>query len=154
MSNQTFMSNWTQITADDLKAAGHGMIVDKARTTASGGVDPVDSAIADAVSRVRRSVAAGNALDVDPAKIPASLRGITIRIAVFALMERIRLPLSDDQKKSREFDNSDLLRVADRKTPVEEPDVPAGNAEMQSSGGAQGINVPHRQTGRHKCSGL
>ena len=116
------MANWTSITADDLKAAGHGQIMDRAKTVAVGTVDPVVEEIANAVARVRRAVAAGNPVDADVTKVPGSLKALTVRMAIFALMERIRLSLSDDQKKSREFDNSDLLRIADRKGLVEAPD--------------------------------
>ena len=128
------MSNWTSITADDLKAAGHGLIVDRAQTTATGTVDPVAEEIANAVARVRRAVAAGNPVDADPTKVPMSLKALTARMAIFALMERIRVPLSDDQKKSREFDNSDLLRIADRKGLVEAPDNLGESAVPQRFG--------------------
>jgi len=118
------MSNWTIITADHLKAAGYGTIVDAAASKSIGSVDPVAEAIAGAVARVRRAVAAGNSLDTDPAKVPGSLRAVTIRIALYALMERIGLALDDDQKDTRRNDNSDLNRVHDSKQRVEIPDNP------------------------------
>jgi hypothetical protein len=127
------MSNWTIITADDLKAAGFGLIVDKAQTTAVGSVDPVAYVIADAVARVRRSLGR-RVLDLDPTKVPNSLKGLTVRLAIYALMQRIRLTLTEDQRKSRDYDNSDLLRLADdTKITVETPDNPAGSAEMQQT---------------------
>jgi len=127
------MSNWTTITADDLKATGLGFVVDKARSTAIGGVDPVAYAIATAVSRIRRCVAGGgNALDSNPDKIPNSLLSVAANIAMWDLMQRIRLPLSEDQRKQRDLDEADLKRVADPKvsTPLETPDDSAGTAEM------------------------
>jgi len=114
--------NWTTITADDLKASGLGFIVDKARTASTGGVDPVTEEIANAIARIRRAVASGNPLDSDATKVPASLKGVAVRVAIFALMERIRMPLSEDQRETRKSDNSDLLRIADRKVLVEAPD--------------------------------
>ncbi len=116
------MANWTTIIADDLKASGLGFVVDKAQTSSTGGVDPVAEEIANAIARIRRAVASGNPLDVDPAKVPGSLKGVAIRMALYALMERLRMPLSEDQRETRKIDNSDLLRIADRKVLVEAPD--------------------------------
>lgn len=116
--------NWTAITADDLKASGLGFVIDKARTSATGSVDPVTEEIANAVARVRRAVASGNPLDSDPEKVPGSLKGVAARMALYALMERLRMPLSPDQRDTRKADQSDLLRIADRKVLVEAPDSP------------------------------
>ena len=118
------MRNWTTITSDDLKAAGHGLIVDRAQTLATGAVDPIIDAIDNAVARVRRAVQAGNTLDTAATKVPRSLKAVTVRLVLFALMERIGLPLSEDQRKTRENDNSDLLRIADRKVRIEPADNP------------------------------
>jgi hypothetical protein len=118
------MANWISIGAADLKASGLGFVVDKAQTSSTGGSDPVAEEIANAVARVRRAVASGNPLDSDPAKVPASLRGVAVRMALYALMERIRVPLSDDQRETRKSDHSDLLRIADRRVLVEAPDSP------------------------------
>ncbi len=146
---------WTTITADHLKAAGHGAIVDRARTLAVGSLDPVQESIADALARVRRAVAAGNVLDADPATVPASLKSVAIRIALYALMERIGAPLSDDQKDTRRNDNSDLNRITDNRLRVEAPDTPAATGEMQAVGRAiEAVNVPTRQTGRERNRGL
>ena len=128
------MSNWTIITADNLKASGHGAVIDKARSTAIGGIDPVAQEIESAVARVRRAIATGNSLDANPAKVPNSLQAVTIRLAIFALMERIRFPLSEDQKDTKRNDNSDLIRIHDAKERVEIPDdIAAGDAEIQNN---------------------
>ena len=145
--------NWTNITADDLKATGMGFVIDKAQTTATGGTDPVAEAIADSVARVRRAIT-GSSLDADPTKVPKSLKAVAVRKALFALMERIRVPLSKDQSDTRTADNSDLLRISDKKIPVETPDTDGGSAEMSQMGGVAALNVPRRQTGKERCSGL
>jgi hypothetical protein len=111
--------NWTSITLDDLKATGLAWVVEKAQDVSTGTVDPGEEAIAMAVARVRRSVAGGNPLDADTTKVPGSLKSLTVRMALFALMERLNLPLSEDQRDTRKNDNSDLLRIADRKVLVE-----------------------------------
>ena len=125
------MSNWTQITEDTLKAAGHAAIIDAAQTAGVGGVDPVVESIADAVSRVRAACSTGNQLDIDPTKVPNSVKGLTIRIALFSLMERINYPLTADQRDTRRNDNSALLRINDDRLKFELPDNAGGSAEMQ-----------------------
>ncbi len=125
------MSNWTAITVDTLKAAGHGAIVGAAQTAGIGGVDPVAESIADAVSRVRAACSTGNQLDADPTKVPNSVKSLAIRIALFALMERINYPLSEDRRDTRRNDDSALLRINDDKLRFELPDTAAGSAEMQ-----------------------
>ena len=126
--------NWTGITSDHVKAAGHGAIVDRARSMATGSIDPVTQAITGATARVRRAVSTGNVLDADPTKIPASLESVTIRLVLWDLMERIGLPMSDDQKETRRDDISDLKRITDNRTRVETPDTPAANAECNRQG--------------------
>ena len=125
------MSNWTSITIDTLKAAGHAAIIEAAQTAGIGGVDPVAESIADAVSRVRAACSTGNQLDADTTKVPNSVKGLAIRIALFALMERINYPLTEDQRDTRRNDNSYLLRISDDQLKFELPDTAAGNAEMQ-----------------------
>ena len=125
------MSNWTSITIDSLKAAGHGTIVNAAQTAGTGSGDPVAESIADAVSRVRGACSAGNQMDANASAVPNSVIGLTIRIALYALMDRIGFPLSEDQRETRRTDNSYLLRISADKLRFEQPDNAAGNAEMQ-----------------------
>jgi hypothetical protein len=128
------MSNWITITADLLKAAGHGAIVDRAQTLATGDVDPVADAIHSSITRVRRAVEAGNDLDTDTSKVPASLQDVTVRMALFRLMERIGLPLSVDQRRSRDLDAADLEELSQRKGRVEPPDNIDAAAMPQNRG--------------------
>lgn len=149
------MSNWTSISADDLKAYAVGNVVDTARTKATGGNDPVTEVIADAIAKVRRAVSAANTLDQDAAKVPNSLKGLTVRMALFALMERIGLPLKEDQRDTKRQDGEELRRITESKLRVEAPDTPAGSGEMQEHGAAiAAVNVPTRLTGRGRTSGL
>jgi hypothetical protein len=149
------MPRWFTLTPDHLKAAGHGSIVDSAQTVATGGVDPVAEAIANATARVQRAIGTGNVLDADPTKIPASFKGVAEKLAIYDLMERIGLPLSESQKQNQRDITSDLNRTADNKLKVELPDNPATTPTMQDTGiKAQAINVPRRLTGRGRQSGL
>jgi hypothetical protein len=137
--------NWTTITSDNLKAAGHSAIIQAAETAGIGGVDPVAESIADAVSRVRAASSTGNQLDANAAAVPNSLKGLTIRLALFALMERINYPLSDDQRDTRRNDNSYLIRINDDQLRFEQPDTPAGGAEMQPGTGTDTVTQTDRQ---------
>ena len=128
------MSHWLTITPDHLKAAGHGAIVDRAQTLAVGGLDPVADAISSAVARVRRAVEAANDLDTDVTKVPKSLEDVTVRLALFRLMERIGLPLSEDQRKSRDLDAADLKELTQRRILVEPPENPDTSATPQNRG--------------------
>lgn len=118
------MPNWTSITADDLKAEGFGVIVDRARTVSVGGTDPVEAAIANAVAKVRRAVMVGNTLDTDPAKVPGSLKELTMMSAMRTLKRRLQLALSEDERRQREEDNAELKRLAELKIRVEPADSP------------------------------
>ncbi len=149
------MSRWITITVDHLKAEGHGALMDRARTVAVGGIDPVTQAITGATARVRRAVSPGNILDADDTKVPASLQDVTIRAAIYSLMRRIHLPLSKDDSDQKRTDDEELISISKNKTKVELPDDPAASAEMQESGGnIEARGVPRRQTGRDRTSGL
>lgn len=145
--------NWTTITLEDLKATGLAHVVEKAQDASTGTEDPAEAAIAQSVARVRRAIT-GSELDADPAKVPNSLKALTARMAVYALMERLFFPLSDDQREQRKADNSDLLRLSDKRIPVEKPDLGGGSAEMAPMGGVAAVNVPVRLTGKWRTSGL
>ena len=149
--------NWTTITADDLKATGLGFVVDKAQTSATGGVDPVAFALGTATARIRRCVAGGgNTLDSNPDKIPNSLLAVGANIAMWGLMQRLRFTLSEDHRKQRDLDEADLKRVADPKisTPIEMPDDPAGTAEMETpTPGPRITPRTHRQFTRESEDG-
>jgi hypothetical protein len=118
------MSRWIALTPDDLKAAGHGALVDAARTKAVGAIDPVSDAIENATAEIRNAVRAGNTLDSDEAKIPRSLKKLAVRSVLYALMERIGVALSEDQSKQATRDEKQLGRLFDRKLQVEPADAP------------------------------
>lgn len=128
------MSHWLTITPDHLKAAGHSAILNRAQTLAVGDIDPVADSIGSAVARVRRAVEAANDLDTDITKVPKSLEDVTVRLALFRLMERIGLPLSEDQRKSRDLDAADIRELSARRILVEPPDDPDTASTPQNRG--------------------
>ncbi len=149
------MPRWFTLTADHLKAAGHGAIMDAAQTKAVGGIDPIQEAIDNAIARVQRAIATGNVLDADPTKIPASFKGVAEKLAIYDLMERIGLALSAAQEQNARAITSDLNRTSDNKTKVELADDPATSATFADTGTkVSAVNVPRRQTGRGRTSGL
>jgi hypothetical protein len=77
--------------------------------------------------------------------VPNSLKGLTIRIALFALMERIQFPLNEDQRETRRNDNTYLLRINDDKLRFELPDTAAGDAEMQTGTGIDTVTKTERE---------
>jgi hypothetical protein len=149
------MSRWVSISADTLKAFGHGALVDTAGTRAIGSLDPVDETISAAVAQVRRAISTGNVLDADEEKVPKSLKALTVRVALYALMDRIGMALEPDEKEQRKTDNGELRRITDNRLKVEAPDVAAASGEMQPSGrSVEAVNVPPRLTGRERTGGL
>lgn len=148
-------NRWITITEDTLKAEGYGEIIDEARVQAVGDADPVTEKIADAVARVRRAVSTGNVLDADPATVPASLRDLTARYAIFALMDRLQLALSQDQRDTRKADRGELNRISDEKIKVERPDHAEGESTIVETGlKIEAVGVPPRLTGRERTKGL
>ena len=146
--------NWTTITLDDLKATGHGDVIDAARTVAIGSTDPVDESLADAISKVRGAISTGNSLDRDTNQIPKSLKSLALRIALFALCERIQFALTDDQRDTKRNDQSYLNRIIDSKIRFERPDNAAGSAEMQPGMSVGIVTATPRQASRSQLNGL
>lgn len=118
------MPNWTAITADDLKASGHGAIIDRARTASVGAVDPVTETIMKVVARVRRKVRQGNRLDLAATKIPVSLKDSAVLLIVAELARRIPIPLTTDQATAVKDARDEINAIGERKEQVEPADNP------------------------------
>ena len=149
------MSRWITLTVDHLKAAGHGAIIDRARTAAVGGIDPVGQTILKVTARVRRAVAPGNVLDADATKIPASLEDAAVLIAIATLAGRIPIPLTSDVADQVRDARKELQTIAENKVKVERADAPEGEASVAETGmKITAVNVSARLTGRERTSGL
>ena len=126
--------NWLTISIDDLRAVALGEIIDTAqRLVVPGQADPVVAVIANAVATVRAAVATGNALDTEATTVPRSLQALTARNAAFALLERIEVPLTADQRNTRAADVALLTRVRDEQLRVEPADHPDGSGESPTN---------------------
>lgn len=151
------MSNWTAISEDDLKAAGHVLIISQARAQAGEDpvTDPIEEAVANVVAEVRNAVRAGNRVDTDETKIPRSLKRLAMQIIIYALMEYIGLALTDDQKKEADRAQAQLRKLFERKVqvePADDPDTAGGpvnpgmwNSENKIIGRTHPVPAPGRQ---------
>jgi len=147
------MANWTSITEDNLKASQYGSYIDAAEAQA-GAIDPVAECIADAVSKVRAACSQGNSLDADPTKVPNSLKGLTVRLAIYALMGRISAELTQDQRDDKKNDQSYLMRIMDNGLRFEQADTPAGGAEMQQGAAIDTVEFGNFGNDRRELRGL
>ena len=146
--------NWIAITIDDLKAVAFGGIIDAAQAAAVGAHDPVAEATADAVAAVRGAISTGNVLDADVTTVPRSLRALTARTAAFALMERVQMDLSVDQRATRQSDLARLQQIGAQKQRFEQADVPAGAGEMQPGPSVETVAPGNRGHGREELRGI
>ena len=148
--------NWLTITIDDLKAVALSEIIDTAQTLVTPWqTSPVTVAIADAVSAVRAAVATGNRLDVNAAAVPGSLRALTARLAVCALLERAEVALNDDQRAAHLADAAWLASIRDERQRVEPADQPdPTGATPTSTSSTETITPGHRGNGRGELRGL
>ncbi len=112
--------NWITLGADDLRAVAAGDFVDGAPTAF------VAEAIAGTVALVRGAVAAGNALDANPATVPGSLRTLAARLAVYGLVERLGGGLTPEQRAARSADDAWLRTLREEAQRVEPADRPGG----------------------------
>ena len=114
----------------------------------------MQEAIENAVGRIRGAASVGNLLDRDTTKIPRSLKGLALRMVMYALREFIEFALTDDQRDTKRDDNSYLIRISDDKIRFEEPDDAAGSAEMQPGGLFRIVDSRPRQLTRDTLQGL
>ena len=149
--------NWLSLTLEHVKATGNAAIINAALAKAAEAgntIDPISEAIENAVGRIRGAVSVGNLLDRDTTKIPKSLKGLALRMVVYALREFIEFDLTEDQRATKKDDSSYLIRISDDKIRFEEPDEPAGSAEMQPGGLFQIVDSRPRQFTRDTLRGL
>ena len=111
-------------------------------------------AIADAVAGVRGAISTGNVLDVDVTTVPRSLRSLTARTAAFALMDRVQMDLSVDQRGTRQADLLRLQRIGEQQQRFEQADVPAGAGEMQPGPSVETVAPGNRGNSREELRGI
>lgn len=149
--------SWTTITTDDLNDTKVAALVTALRSSAlgSGQDDPVEEIIATVIARIRAEVGAcaKNEVDSDTTKIPASLKRLGCRMAVFEMMGRLQIELSEDERDERRADIRLLERIARCELAVETPDDPT-ESEVQHGGTIEVVTETPRQATRDKLKGL
>ena len=63
-------------------------------------------------------------LTKDPATVPGSLRALAARLATFALLERMEIRLTPDQRTTRAADTTRLVRIREERQRFERADHP------------------------------
>jgi hypothetical protein len=150
------MSNWTTLATSDITEGVAAQYVVAAQSLASqtGCADPLPEMIADVVANIRSMISSGNTLDINPAMVPNSLKGLAKRMVIRSVKAYTETPLSKDESDQGAQDRSYLLRINDDKIQFEQPDTPGGSAEMQSRETVTILNRRRRETGRERQSGL
>lgn len=135
------MSNWTAITANDIRTGKNTALLDAVQGLADSRseADPLPEMIADVVATLRGAISTGNRLDSDTTKIPNSLKGIAIRMVVRRLKDYLDVEMTPAEQKQADDDRSYLNRIVDAKIQFEQPDTSGGDAEMQSTKGFEQV---------------
>ena len=150
------MPNWTTITDTAINASRNAAYLTELRDMAStnGYADPFPELVSDVVSQIRARISTGNTLDVDPTKIPNSLKGLALRMLGRAIKSALPVALSEDERTEAKDDLSYLNRITDEKIRFELPDSPAGTAEKQSGEGISVVSGSRPFATRRTMDGL
>lgn len=132
---------WSTITIADLNTAKASALVEALRSAAlgDGQADPLPEIIANVVARIRAEIAAGGrtALDVDPAKLPPSLKSLALRMVLREGQSRLNaagaLPLSDDEREEWRQDVRYLERIAKGEIAIESSATPEPTPTVQAT---------------------
>lgn len=119
------MSRWTAIDAAAVKTGKNSAVLTavQAKATENSEADPLPEFIADTVATLRTAVFAGNQLDSTTTKIPASLKGLALRMIIRRCYSYIGLALETDDAKQADEDKSYLMRIIDKRLRFEPPDT-------------------------------
>lgn len=151
------MSNWTTITAEDLKDTKVARLVEALQSAAlgDGQFDPTDAIIADVVARIRAEIAScsTNQLDANTNTIPKDLHRLACRMVVRELQSRLQDPLGEDEREEQRNDLRYLERIAKCEVVVAQPDTP-GESEVQQKGGVTVASTRTARATREEMEGL
>lgn len=129
------MQNWISLTVGDLMDGKAAALVTALQTSAlgTGQTDPTQNILDAVTTRIRAEVrgCAANRLDADPSKIPASLKGVAVRMVLREMESRLQLALTPDEIREEQQDLSLLQRVSQCQIPVEQP-LTIGTDQLQA----------------------
>jgi len=151
------MQNWISLTVGDLMDAKASALVSALQTSAlgTGQADPTQNILDSVAARVRAEVrgCASNQLDTDPTKIPASLKGVAVRMVLREMESRLQLALTPDEIREEEQDLNLLQRVSQCQVPVEQP-LATGADQLQAASVSPLITARMPQFKRENQDGL
>jgi hypothetical protein len=150
------MSNWIALAESDVDAGKVNtyLVQMRAQATAAGLSDPLPELIADVTATLRATISTGNPLDVDPTKIPRSLRGLAVRMVVRRIKDYLETELSNAEIKQAEEDRSYLLRINDNKLRFELPDNAAVDSAEQTPAPKPRISCRRKHFSRFEEDGI
>jgi len=152
------MTQWIQLSADDLNRYLAAAQVEALRTVslAGGQPDPLPGILADVTQRVRAEIAANprNRLSADETLLPPELKGAAVVLAAVALQGRIPpVRLTRDQDRAGDNARRLLRRVADGDIAISMPEDPAP-AGTHGSGASFCGGARARTAGGDNLNGL
>lgn len=120
------MPNWIAITIDTLNEAKIAALVEACSTAAlaEGQADRVPGKIQGVVNLVRNAIAGcpTRQLDEDIAKVPNSLRDLTVKLIIAELKDAIEQPLTEDERDTVAWCRRELKEIRSCDYPIESPD--------------------------------
>ena len=151
--------SWVHVTLDDLHAYLPADVAKEAREAALDAVqtDPWDIIMPDVVAELRAAVlgCARNEVDIDPLKVPPSLKGIAATLIGVRLLNRIDgARVGEAFAKQVEKAEETLKLVASCERTVEAPATAATANPNQQAGGVEIAGQRDREATRAKLDGL
>lgn len=148
---------WITLTEADLLKTKMAPLVSVLRSAAidPGQDDPVEAITADVISRIRNKVStcATNKVDVIATTIPASLKALACRLIIAEAKNRLEIPLTEDERRQRDIDESELNRVARCEMVVDQAEVPTAPL-VQSVQPGPTISARPKRFGRDRQDGV
>lgn len=156
------MPSWITLSIEQLTTAKAGPLVVALSTAAlgDGQSDPLPEILAGVVTRIRAEIAAGGRtrLDIDPTKLPLSLKALGHRMILREAQSRLNamgsLPLSDDEKEEWRQDLRYLERIAKGEITVEASDNAEGIPSVQPTTSSPCICCRTLNFGRRSQDGI
>ena len=147
------MSNWIAITIETLYEAKVAALIDACDKKAAAQNQPPRSPgiIQGVVDEIRRKVASNikNRVDADLTTIPKGLRDCAVDMSIARLKIALERELLPDERIQLETHQKNLVRIADGKEVVDQPDDPVA-AEVEAGIAVQVVRPGIRPGG--ECS--
>lgn len=148
---------WINLVATDLEDYLVAAQVSAMRTAALGDSqgDPFDKVMPDVVRDMRRKIEScpRNVLSATADSIPPELKKAACYLIIEALEGRLKLKVTEDQRKQIDKAEKQMERIADCKEVVTAPLDPEEH-QGQQSGGVTVVNSTCREASRERLNGI